>query len=35
MAVRYVRPDLAKLLLDLGADPEVADDSGRTTLDFA
>ena len=25
MAVGYVRPDVAKSLLDLGADPEVAD----------
>ncbi|KAL2329177.1 hypothetical protein Fmac_022604 [Flemingia macrophylla] len=35
MAAGYVRPGVAKLLLDLGADPEVADDRGRTALDLA
>ncbi|ESW03577.1 hypothetical protein PHAVU_011G025300 [Phaseolus vulgaris] len=35
MAAGYVRPGVAKLLLDFGADPEVADDRGRTALDLA
>lgn len=35
MAAGYVRPGVAKLLLDLGADPEVTDDRGRTALDLA
>ncbi|WVZ03162.1 hypothetical protein V8G54_023968 [Vigna mungo] len=35
MAAGYVRPGVAKVLLDLGADPEVADDRGRTALDLA
>ncbi|KAK7312194.1 hypothetical protein VNO77_35878 [Canavalia gladiata] len=35
MAAGYVRPGVAKLLLDLGADPEVVDDRGRTPLDLA
>jgi len=35
MAVGYVRPDVAKLLLDLGADPEVADDRGRLAFNMA
>jgi len=35
MAVGYVRPHVAKLLLDLGADPEVADDHGRLAFDLA
>ncbi|XP_061369745.1 signal recognition particle 43 kDa protein, chloroplastic-like [Gastrolobium bilobum] len=35
MAAGYVRPGVAKLLLELGADPEVEDDRGRTTLDLA
>ncbi|MED6121255.1 hypothetical protein PIB30_028358 [Stylosanthes scabra] len=35
MAAGYVRPGVAKLLLDLGADPEVEDDRGRTALDLA
>lgn len=34
MAAGYVRPGVAKVLLDLGADPEVADDRGRTALDL-
>lgn len=35
MAAGYVRPDVAKLLMELGADPEVEDDRGRTPLDLA
>ena len=35
MAAGYVQPGVAKLLLELGADPEVADDRGRTPLDLA
>lgn len=35
MAAGYVRPGVAKLLLELGADPEVTDDNGRTPLDLA
>ncbi|KAL9276640.1 hypothetical protein ACSQ67_025815 [Phaseolus vulgaris] len=35
MAVGYVRPHVAKLPLDLGADPEVADDHGRLAFDPA
>ncbi|XP_020214788.1 signal recognition particle 43 kDa protein, chloroplastic [Cajanus cajan] len=35
MAAGYVRPGVAKVLLDLGADPEVADERGRTALDLA
>ncbi|KAL9328833.1 hypothetical protein ACSQ67_003836 [Phaseolus vulgaris] len=35
MAAGYVRHDVTKLLLDLGADPKVADDRGRTALDLA
>ncbi|XP_027355108.1 signal recognition particle 43 kDa protein, chloroplastic [Abrus precatorius] len=35
MAAGYVRPGVAKLLLELGADPEVVDDRGRTALDLA
>ncbi|XP_047165604.1 signal recognition particle 43 kDa protein, chloroplastic-like [Vigna umbellata] len=34
MAARYVRPGVAKVLLDLGEDREVADECGRTTLDL-
>ncbi|XP_004505675.1 signal recognition particle 43 kDa protein, chloroplastic [Cicer arietinum] len=35
MAAGYVRPGVAKLLLELGADPEITDDRGRTALDLA
>ncbi|CAK8576786.1 unnamed protein product [Lathyrus sativus] len=35
MAAGYVRPGVAKLLLDLGADPEISDDRGRTALELA
>ena len=35
MATRYMRLSTVKLLLDLGADPEVADDCGRRTLILA
>ncbi|KAK7264085.1 hypothetical protein RJT34_31688 [Clitoria ternatea] len=35
MAAGYVKPGVAKLLLDLGADPEAVDDRGRTALDLA
>ncbi|KAJ1428163.1 V-type ATPase subunit E [Sesbania bispinosa] len=35
MAAGYVRPGVAKLLLELGAEPEVEDDRGRTALDLA
>ncbi|KAF8377746.1 hypothetical protein HHK36_031131 [Tetracentron sinense] len=35
MAAGYVKPGVARLLLDLGADPEVEDDRGRTALDLA
>ncbi|KAG2405366.1 Signal recognition particle protein [Vigna angularis] len=34
MAARYVRPGVAKVLLDLCADREVVDEHGRTTLDL-
>ncbi|KAI5388252.1 hypothetical protein KIW84_074082, partial [Lathyrus oleraceus] len=35
MAAGYVRPGVAKLLLDLDADPEISDDRGRTALELA
>lgn len=35
MAAGYVRPGVAKLLVDLGADPEAEDERGRTPLDLA
>ncbi|XP_057500664.1 signal recognition particle 43 kDa protein, chloroplastic [Actinidia eriantha] len=35
MAAGYVKPGIAKLLIDLGADPEAEDDRGRTPLDLA
>lgn len=35
MAAGYVKPGVAKLLLDLGADPEIEDDRGRTPMDLA
>lgn len=35
MAAGYVKPDVAKLLMELRADPEVEDDRGRTPLDLA
>ncbi|KAH1241498.1 Signal recognition particle protein, chloroplastic [Glycine max] len=35
MVTRYVRLKVAKVLLDPSADPEVADNRGRTTLDLA
>ncbi|KAB1207624.1 Signal recognition particle 43 kDa protein, chloroplastic [Morella rubra] len=35
MAAGYVKPGVVKLLLDLGADPEVEDEKGRTPLDLA
>ncbi|KAF1896759.1 hypothetical protein Lal_00034459 [Lupinus albus] len=35
MAAGYVKPGVAKLLLDEGADPEIEDDRGRTPLDLA
>lgn len=34
MGAGYVRPGAAKVLLDLGADPEVADEHGRMALDL-
>lgn len=34
MGAGYVRPGVAKVLLDLGADPEVADEHGRMALDL-
>ncbi|XP_047147962.1 probable signal recognition particle 43 kDa protein, chloroplastic [Vigna umbellata] len=34
MAARYVRPGVAKVMLDLGANREVADERGRTALDL-
>lgn len=35
MAAGYARPGVAKLLLELGADPEAEDDRRRTPLDLA
>ncbi|GMP37378.1 hypothetical protein CsSME_00009088 [Camellia sinensis var. sinensis] len=35
MAAGYVRPGVAKLLVELGADPEAEDERGRTPLDLA
>ncbi|KAE8703164.1 putative signal recognition particle 43 kDa protein [Hibiscus syriacus] len=35
MAAGYIKPGVAKLLLDLGADPEVEDDRGLTPLALA
>lgn len=35
MAAGYVKPGVAKLLLDLGADPEIEDGRGRTPMDLA
>lgn len=35
MAAGYVKPGAAKLLIELGADPELEDDKGRTPLDLA
>ncbi|KAJ1410073.1 Chromo-like domain superfamily [Sesbania bispinosa] len=35
MAAGYVRPSVAKLLLELGAEPEVEDYCGKTPLDLA
>lgn len=35
MAAGYVKPGVTKLLLELGADPEITDDRGRTPLDLA
>ncbi|BAT75114.1 hypothetical protein VIGAN_01292300 [Vigna angularis var. angularis] len=34
MAARYVRPSIAKVMLDLGVNREVADERGRTALDL-
>ncbi|KHN30012.1 Signal recognition particle 43 kDa protein, chloroplastic [Glycine soja] len=34
MAMGYVRPDVAKVLLDLGTDPAMVDNRRRTTLDL-
>ncbi|XP_043713158.1 signal recognition particle 43 kDa protein, chloroplastic [Telopea speciosissima] len=35
MAAGYVKPGVAQALLELGADPEVEDERGRTPLDLA
>ncbi|OIW08817.1 hypothetical protein TanjilG_16398 [Lupinus angustifolius] len=35
MAAGYVKPGVAKLLLDQGADPEIEDSRGKTPLDLA
>ncbi|XP_068320863.1 signal recognition particle 43 kDa protein, chloroplastic-like [Pyrus communis] len=35
MAAGYVRPGVVKLLVELGADPEVEDERGRKPLDLA
>ncbi|KAJ4962140.1 hypothetical protein NE237_022079 [Protea cynaroides] len=35
MAAGYVKPGVARALVELGADPEVEDDRGRTPLDLA
>nr|GMD52112.1 signal recognition particle 43 kDa protein, chloroplastic [Ipomoea batatas] len=35
MAAGYVRPGVAKLLIELGADPEAEDDKAQTPLDLA
>jgi signal recognition particle protein len=34
MAAGYVKPDVVKVLLELGADPEIQDDKGRAPLDL-
>lgn len=35
MAAGYVRPGVAKVLIEFGADPELEDDRGRTPLELA
>ncbi|KAL0413344.1 UNVERIFIED_CONTAM: Signal recognition particle protein, chloroplastic [Sesamum radiatum] len=35
MAAGYVKPGVAKLLIEFGADPELEDDRGRTPLELA
>ncbi|KAG8363782.1 hypothetical protein BUALT_Bualt19G0058100 [Buddleja alternifolia] len=35
MAAGYVKPGVAKILIDFGADPEIEDDRGRTPLQLA
>jgi signal recognition particle protein len=35
LAAGYVKPGVVKVLLELGADPEVVDEKGRTPLDLA
>jgi signal recognition particle protein len=35
MAAGYVKPGVVKVLLELGADPEIQDDKGRVPLDLA
>jgi signal recognition particle protein len=35
MAAGYVKPGVVKVLLELGADPEIQDDKGRAPLDLA
>jgi signal recognition particle protein len=35
MAARYVKSGVVKVLLELGADPEIQDDKGRALLDLA
>ena len=34
-AVKYEQHDILNLLLDLGADPYITDDEGKTALDYA
>lgn len=35
MAAGYVKPGVAKILVDFGADPEIGDDKGKTPLELA
>ncbi|KAK9164641.1 hypothetical protein Syun_005543 [Stephania yunnanensis] len=35
MAAGYIKPDIVKTLIELGADPEIQDDRGKTPMDIA
>ncbi|KAK9129328.1 hypothetical protein Sjap_009815 [Stephania japonica] len=35
MAAGYIKPDIVKTLIELGADPEIQDDRGKTPTDIA